>query len=179
MGNRRPGSRFGPFVGLLTSALVVVASCYVVLRPADGEPGSLQSELAAVCERVSDGGTIDLATVVPLEWDRAYVFGAYTSMDDVRAELGFDWSYESRWSPLTSLFGEGEALPYDGTWLVVLVDGRCTVAGWALVGSGRSPLVWLEVGDRVELDRTGAHFRVRNAKGGAVDQSLQVWTLSV
>lgn len=95
-------------------ALLLCLTCLTHLCGCDGS-GQPQPRppLEYLEARVaSDAATVDLNALTPLGWDRAYVFGSYTSREAVEQSLGFAWPDYER----------SAVDVQDGNALVVLVE---------------------------------------------------------
>ncbi len=110
--------RLAPYLAL---ALLIgaVAGC----EPANERPDLAGAVDSAVAE-AGDGGVIDLAEVIPMEWDTVYGFAGYVTNAQITEATGAD-------------FGSSDEslIPTDGLNLVVLInDGK--VAAWFVLNHG-------------------------------------------
>ena len=111
-------------------AIAIVALGAAAFRPPPNEKPDLEASLAAAAAEAGTGGHVRLADVAAFDWDRAYLFGAYTPLDVVTHELGFDWAPMSRFDAWLS----GDSfMPNDGVALIVFVRGDCDVTGWRVL----------------------------------------------
>jgi hypothetical protein len=70
--------------------LVAGFGIWFVLRP-----DSVSTALSKQIQRGA-GATVDFAEVAPFAWERVYVFGPYTSHDQIHTSLGFHWAEVGR-----------------------------------------------------------------------------------
>jgi hypothetical protein len=138
-------------VAVLAVVAWVGVSAYLVLftEPPNERPEVAASVYAAVV-RAGDGGTVDMRTAAPFEWDRMYAFGAYTSDDRVSEVLGFTWGT-----------GEDLRLPNDGFLLLIFARAR-SVTGWVVLNDYESTGPLVEFDDavlEVPIARDDAVFR--------------------
>ena len=137
-------------------ALALVALAAFVFLPPPNEKSDLQADLAVAAAEVGDGGRIRLADVADFDWDRAYVFDAYTPADVVAGELG-------GWVPMSRLDGWmwGDLfLPNDGFALVVFVRGDHEVTGYRVVSPYEDDGVYMNTGGLAVMPRDSAVFSV-------------------
>lgn len=111
---------------ILIAALAVMALlglgivAYIFRDPPDGRPEVAPAVYAAV-RQAGNGGTIDFRRLTNFDWDRMYVFGSYTTDDEVSHVLGFTW-------------GTGDNLRLPRDELVMLVFAKdARVTGWVVL----------------------------------------------
>ena len=143
-------------------ALAIVAFGTIVFQPPSNEKPDLEPGLVSAADKVGAGGHISLVDVAPFEWDRAYVFGAYTPLDVVTHELGFDWEPMSRFDAW--LWGDS-FMPNDGFALVVFVRGEHDVTGYRILSPYETPSVYVDA-DSIVMPRDGASFMVTDGEVG-------------
>ncbi len=136
---RRAG--FWPLVALIAAA-VLTAAC----GPADERPG-IYADISSAASGAGDGGSLDMAVVVPTDWDRMFAFPGYTTDTEISEAIGSPWGN-----------GDVSRIPYDGEVLVAFVKGD-TVAEWAVLNGGdRAAVRFVSYGEPVA--RSHAHFSV-------------------
>jgi hypothetical protein len=114
----------------IIAGAVVWSTLQYFVGPPNQRPEVATSVYAAVVD-AADGGTVDMPTAAPFEWDRMYAFGAYTSDDYVSQVLGFSWGT-----------GDSLRLPDDAFLLLIFARER-SVTGWVVLNDYQSngPLV--------------------------------------
>ena len=95
--------------------------------PPNERPDIARSLETAVAD-AGDGGIIDVATLVPAEWDSFFGFAGYTTDAEITAATGVDFGSS-----------DDSKIPYDGRNLIVLVD-RDRVAAWFVLNAGVPPV---------------------------------------
>jgi hypothetical protein len=112
--------------------VILVGLLAVVLRSAPNESHGLEGALVDASRTAGSGRSIDIAQVVDVRWDRAFVVGPYASEDDVSRCLGFEWFPEPR------LWGDGFGwiMPSEGFNLLVFVAGDQEVTAWTILKPG-------------------------------------------
>ena len=132
---------YWPLVALIAAA-VLTAAC----GPADERRDSCW-DISSAASGAGDGGSLDMAVVVPTDWDRMFAFPGYTTDTEISEAIGSPWGN-----------GDVSRIPYDGEVLVAFVKGD-TVAELGRPQRGRpggSPIV--SYGEPVA--RSHAHFSV-------------------
>jgi hypothetical protein len=150
--------RRGRWLFLVAIAVVVVGVGYYALRPPDGQL-PLQETLAAEAERLGPGQILVLQSVADFEWDHVHVFDAYSTLEDVRAQLGFAWS---PMSALDTVVVGDSFLGYEGRQLLVFVADGQRVLGWGVLNElAQPPLVNVRLRAQSEdFRRDQADFRL-------------------
>jgi hypothetical protein len=162
--------------------LLVAASALVVLafgRPS-GERKDLQSQLGAAAGQVGTGGTINLASITNFDWDRAYVFPAYSDPAGIKEALGFDWVPASA---AEALVMGNLMLANDEQTLWVFVKGERDVTAWTVLNSGSDPpsiqlATWAFSDWFAVFPHHGANFTVTDLLGTLSDPTYQGWELT-
>lgn len=83
--------------------------------------GCSQSEISTAIEQQlmqAKGGSVDLSSAVPGNWDSVCILGPYSTNRVARTTLGFDWDVESRTTIATNESGS----------LLLFVQGGTVVA---------------------------------------------------
>lgn len=105
-----------------------LASLLVAVVLAAGCAGPM--EVKDVTHELGSGGAVvDLVTVLPTPWERAYVFGDYETAETMQSALCLSWEG----AELASSFTKN-----DGMYVLVLVHDRA-VANWMTVNAVPSP----------------------------------------
>ena len=132
--------------------LTFILGLFVIVGCNEG--GGASSARASLESAVASGATsFDFATDSAFAWDRVYVFGSYTSRQDVEKSLGFSWPD----------FEKSEVWVQDGNTLVVFVrEGR--VVDWFDSPPGIN-LGWIANAEGYGRDQ--AAFRIERADGRA------------
>lgn len=138
---RRPRNRWLLLGGF---SLVLAALLVWAFRSPDYEMPNLHATLADAADSAGTNGAFELSALVPVDWDRAYVFPPYNGIDSIRKQLGFAWS---PLSPAMTLVWGDLFLANEGLNLVVFVRGADTVSGWSILGTEYGEQPYLEFGD--------------------------------
>lgn len=99
---------------LLVIALGLIA---VALSACSGQDRSISRKIKLQVD-ANPRASLDLKLVGPQAWERACIFGPYSSRDVVEATLGFPWDSDSRSSISVN----------DGIHLIVFTQGKQVVA---------------------------------------------------
>lgn len=164
---------------LLVVVGAIASLIALAFRP-DNERKDLQPSIGAAAAQVGSGGVIDLANVADFEWDRVYLFLAYSGSDGIREGLGFDWVPAS---PAESAVMGNLLLASDELSLLVFVRGDRDVTGWTILNSDdRPPSIQPDL-DAIPdyfavYPRGDARFRVTDLTGQLSDPAYPGWELS-
>ena len=76
---------------IVCGALLVGALGWTALSALSSRDSSISVPLWRQIKKGTDT-TVDFATIAPFAWDRVFIFGPYTSSQEVDRRLGFHWS---------------------------------------------------------------------------------------
>jgi hypothetical protein len=127
----------------------------------DDVDGSLDALTDAVRESDRTGVPFRLASVTSFEWDRVYVFGPYSTPEQIREQLGFDWPAAE------------DSKIEDADWMNLLVfvrDGRVVHAYEHDRGNGDLEPLARSVLRSGGLSPNDAVLRVAHVRGGGPDR---------
>ena len=105
-------------------AIVLLAGAGVVAYITRDPPDERPEVVAAVYDaarQAGNGGTVDFRRLTTFDWDRMYVFGAYTDDDRVSKVLGFPWGTSAQFR-----------LPND-EFILLIFAKEARVTGWAVL----------------------------------------------
>lgn len=86
------GTRTAVRVGIVFFVALALLSAVAVWLATRGErPDAALSARIAQVAAGPDGSELRLSDVTDFDWDRAHVFGCYTTEQEIDAELGFRW----------------------------------------------------------------------------------------
>jgi hypothetical protein len=148
--------------------LAIVVAFLALLWPPWSER-NLEPLVARAAALAGDGGQIDLATELRLDWERGYVIGSYASTGFVSWCLGFEWS---PYSPALSTLLGLDLNPNEDLTILVLVRGEQHVEAHRMTTSEITFNV--AEGECLQFDRDEATFRVRKISFGDSER----WVLS-
>jgi hypothetical protein len=154
------------FIGgaIVVALIAVVWLVFSPFRPVANERPELGHAVPSAVSQAGDGGTVDMRALATFDWDRMYVFGAYTSDAEVSETLGFEWGT-----------GDTLRLPNDGFVLLIFAKEQ-GVTGWAVINDYQSTGPLVQFGDsslRTPILREQATFRAalqpdRTSGGSAI-----------
>jgi hypothetical protein len=149
----------GAIVVLLIAVVWLVFSPF---RPVPNERSELADAVPSAVGQAGDGGIVDMGALANFDWDRMYIFGAYTPDAAVSETLGFAWGT-----------GDNLRLPNDGFVLLIFAKDQ-SVTGWAVLNDYQAtgPVLqfnesWLETSIRRERATFRATLQPDQTDGGS------------
>lgn len=92
-------------------------------------------------EAVEHGEVFDMRDITPFEWDRMYVFGPYSTQDEMEKALGLEWTTR--------------------TWFGYWLDRAANIEHWLYVDESHNKLIFVrdqEIALDITLRRGKADF---------------------
>jgi hypothetical protein len=157
-------------LALAIAGLLVAAVAFWAFRAPGGELPDLHADLVREAEEAGIGGSFVLSDVADFAWDRAHVFAPYNE-GLVDEELGFAWS---PLSPAGDVVFGDLYLANEGLNLVVFVEGKQSVTGWAILGTEYSEEPYLEMsrdGGPVVIERGSDRLTVETPLFGPAEDA--------
>jgi hypothetical protein len=87
MSKRSQTPQRGRVALLVTSSLIGLAAAWACAPGGDDLAGRIATAVSQ-----GDGAVVDFARLTGFPWDRLHVFPPYTRLEQITAELGFEWS---------------------------------------------------------------------------------------